>query len=457
MLAQCLQAMACIAAEPTEWYDARMNHVLLQRVWLATAALAACLAVASCGEVSGKAADASRPASQASAQDHANTSAMRSGTFVERVGMTETDRAAQQSAATAGQDNTLEALDAALAEMLLEKAGPSQDASAPAPAPAPDALRMASNTAPEPPPEIRNTAPDTDAPSVLVDLDPLVTLREHEALRDEVGALRETVAALQDEIGTLTDVYLEDLREENKRLRDELRRLFALRMMENRATPIVPRPGDDGLLQRLREEAAMDAMEQAGAYDPAYDPEAIMRQAPPPPPAVREEAPQPEDPLQETPLEQEGVLAVREAAGVRYAVLDEWGRTPEAMAQLAEGLSTLKGMTCAVAAGVPRDELLAMAKALRQEFDQYDNINIEVFEGVANAREYLETGDRTGGHLRLTVSKHASSGKDMILLTQGDEIEVIPWRMSSEPASAPGPEEGPPVLMPIEPDLPAAE
>jgi hypothetical protein len=95
-----------------------------------------------------------------------------------------------------------------------------------------------------------------------------------------------------------------------------------------------------------------------------------------------------------------------------YTVVSEWGRSPEVAASLPGDVSSLIGMALAVSPGMTNDQIEALALDLRENYDAYDNINIEVFDDIAAARSYANEGDVDDAHRVLTISRFRHSGRD---------------------------------------------
>jgi hypothetical protein len=110
-----------------------------------------------------------------------------------------------------------------------------------------------------------------------------------------------------------------------------------------------------------------------------------------------------------------------------YEVIKEWGRSPESAAELGGGASTLIGMVFLVPRGCTREDLEEFGRDLRRQYDGYDNINIEVFDSRNAAQESAEHSVSDPAHRVLTVSKHKSSGRDVILLLDKGITTEIPF------------------------------
>lgn len=206
-----------------------------------------------------------------------------------------------------------------------------------------------------------------------------------ETIAEDLVELRRDVQRLQETLDVCLDSYVYDLREENLRLRKELARLRALQAVGSTASaPQVPMPGD-------------------------YDEEDI-----------------PEIPAVEEPVE--AVAPSSAAASLSYTVVKEWGRTPEEAKRFQPPASSLKGMVCVVPQGASDRELAALGRRFREEFDGFDNINIDVFDNREAAEAYVEHNRASPDHLVLSVSKFSRSGQDAILLFRGRTAIDVPRR-----------------------------
>lgn len=117
--------------------------------------------------------------------------------------------------------------------------------------------------------------------------------------------------------------------------------------------------------------------------------------------------------------------ARRDATPHGFTIVTEWGRSPEVVAELPRNVSSLFGLVAVVAPGMPPDEVEALGKALRQTYNAYDNINIQIFDDFEAAKNYADLDTSSPEHLILTVSKHKNSKWDSILrFTNGVPVEV---------------------------------
>jgi hypothetical protein len=209
------------------------------------------------------------------------------------------------------------------------------------------------------------------------------------ALEREVALLRGRMDHLEETLDVILDEYVVGLRDENDALRREVLRLHALRSMgAEGAVPRIPSPGSD-IIERLLAEEGMVAVGEEPEEDTA--------------------------------------IALASVGGLDYAVVREWGRTPEEAAQLGEGTVSLKGMVCAVPEGSSEGELAAFGRWMRNANGIYDNINIEVFDDVEAARRFAVENVASPEHRVLSVSRHKATDRDVILIMLGGHTQEIPY------------------------------
>ncbi len=258
-----------------------------------------------------------------------------------------------------------------LSEAVFPAPGPAAPAAEPAPAP----------TAVPPP----NAAP----PEALAPVPP----EKGEAmsdLRKEVTGLRSEVKQLSETLDLLVNRVMKDLETENDQLRNEVRRAYD----SGASGPQVPRPGGQ-LIDRVLSEQPLPPPEDAGA---AADAQPSAAQPP---------------------------LPINKPITFSYHIIQEWGRTPEAVAEMGGGTGSLKGLVCVVPRGSQRPELEQMGRDLRAKFDDYDNINIEAFDDETAAKNYAEQNKMSPSHRVLSVSKHQASGRDAILYYENGTVYEI--------------------------------
>lgn len=194
------------------------------------------------------------------------------------------------------------------------------------------------------------------------------------ALRNEIADLRDDLKMLKGSLDVMLNQIMADLREENAVLREEVRRLHQQRAdMGLPDLTLIPRPGGAFIDEVLGGE----------------------EEEPPPPP----------------PFE--------------FTIVKEWGRDPEAAHDSGGGAATLKGMVGVVPRGSLREDVEALGRDLRKQYDAYDNINIEVFDDPVAARQFADTQKGDPDSRVLSVSRHKASGRDTILyLDKGKASEV---------------------------------
>ncbi len=112
-----------------------------------------------------------------------------------------------------------------------------------------------------------------------------------------------------------------------------------------------------------------------------------------------------------------------------FRVVEEWGRNPEVVKELNTNAPSIKGVVGVVPPNSPREKLQELARELRQKYDEYDNINIEVFDDEASAKQYVEKNLLDKEHNVLSISKHKESGRDIITIygvTEPSSINLSP-------------------------------
>ncbi|MBI1321225.1 MAG: hypothetical protein GC168_20050 [Candidatus Hydrogenedens sp.] len=213
-------------------------------------------------------------------------------------------------------------------------------------------------------------AEEGEAPPAEVPAEP-ATL---ESVQAEVAALRTEMRELQETLNLLVNQMMRDLEAENTQLRGEIQRLY-----QRGPSPMdleggfVPRPG-------------------AELFDE------VMNEPPPP-------------------------LAPAEFT---WNVVKEWGREPEVAARLGEGVSSLKGMVVVVPEGAASEDIENLGRELHEQYNTYDNLNIEVYDNQEAAESYAETQVSSDpAHRVLSISKHRGTGRDKILLLQGGQVTEL--------------------------------
>lgn len=113
------------------------------------------------------------------------------------------------------------------------------------------------------------------------------------------------------------------------------------------------------------------------------------------------------------------------AEAFAFTVVDEWGRSPEAVAESGGTASTLIGMAGLVPAGSARSDVVALAKELRTKYKDYDNIVIEVFDNEAAARTFADEQTVDAERRVLSISKAKADGRDLMIYFGGGLPEAL--------------------------------
>ncbi len=254
-------------------------------------------------------------------------------------------------------------------------------------------------------------------------------------LRQDIERLQAQVENLQESLETYMGSLVSRLESENARLRQEIQQLHAQRQASEGASPSgVPQPTQQDWLDEMIEaqtgeypsrppnwlaEAAPGLMDNPAFRDAL---EAYSGTDSAPPALEQESAGQGAaelDPTGDADIQTHGSLA--------YTVTREWGRDPEPEDGSEPGAASLHGMIGAVGPNASDEELLEFAADLRERYDEYDNINIEFFRGARAAQEFAESSVAPPESRVLSVSKHAGTGRDVILLIRGDDVEEYEW------------------------------
>jgi hypothetical protein len=193
-------------------------------------------------------------------------------------------------------------------------------------------------------------------------------------VHSEVALLREHIHQMERSLTFYMDTVVTDLREENAYLRDELARIYANIPLEDRMRPVVPRPGSS-VLNEVQDHAA----------DPNYSPRSSG-----------------------TPVDPSGPLELN--------VVKEWGRTPDQAAEIGRGVHSLKGIIGSVAPGADDETLLQFGRELREQYDEYTNINIVIFDSELAANAYAERNAKSTTRHVITIARHGQTGLDEIYI-----------------------------------------
>mgnify|MGYP003644606561 CR=1 FL=1 len=113
-------------------------------------------------------------------------------------------------------------------------------------------------------------------------------------------------------------------------------------------------------------------------------------------------------------------------APFEFTVVDEWGRSPEVVAELGNDASTLIGIAGVVPPRSAQKDVEALLRDLRAEYEAYDNINIEIFDTEAAAEAFATQQDIDSAHHIASISRYKASNRDvMVYLGDGKLSPVL--------------------------------
>lgn len=236
-------------------------------------------------------------------------------------------------------------------------------------------------------PTVAETPPVIEGP-ITLGAEPEST--EPYGLEEQLADLREEVYQMRASMDQVMGQYVSELKMENERLRRELQRAYA-GQAPGGYQPYIEPPSAGLAVPGMREPAAVPRLE-ANADSPPPGDDAVA-------------------------------LAVH--AGLNYAVIAEWGRSPKDTAHLGGKVSSLRGMVCVVPAGSSDESLLSLGRWFRNEYRDYDNINIEVFDSREAAQAYADSNTPSPEHRVLSVSKHRLTGRDTILMLRNGAMTEV--------------------------------
>lgn len=143
----------------------------------------------------------------------------------------------------------------------------------------------------------------------------------------------------------------------------------------------------------------------------------------------------PQRPATQPDADTEDLMAIAEALSNQlpppdefsFTVVDEWGRSPEVVAELGGDATTVIGLAGLVPPRSEADDVKALLQELRAKYEVYDNINIEIFDTETAARAYAERQIADPAHHVASVSRHKASGRDILLYLGGAQPETVPF------------------------------
>lgn len=121
----------------------------------------------------------------------------------------------------------------------------------------------------------------------------------------------------------------------------------------------------------------------------------------------------------------ENGMALVASSEASYAVIVEWGRTPEKAAAAGPDVQSLQGMICVIPSGTDEADLVGLGQQFQREYEAYDNINIQVFNDMEAAQAYAQTNSQEKGAPVLKVSRYRASGLNTVeVLRDGAYVAV---------------------------------
>jgi hypothetical protein len=112
-------------------------------------------------------------------------------------------------------------------------------------------------------------------------------------------------------------------------------------------------------------------------------------------------------------------------ADFTFTVVDEWGRSPEAVAELGGTASTLIGLAGLVPRGSSRSDVVALAQELRAKYGNYDNVVIEIFDSEAAAQTFADKQTVDAESRVLSIAKSKAEGRDLTIYFGGELPEAL--------------------------------
>jgi hypothetical protein len=222
---------------------------------------------------------------------------------------------------------------------------------------------------------------------------------------EELSELKAQMLRMEQSLQTSLGTTITQLKEENEALKRELRDVYK---ETGKTAPTVPTP-DKALLEQVLKDPQKAAEDPAGvaeavkeATEAAANPDAAKA-------ALRRA-----DPEVAKAVKHRGFLAIA-----------EWGREPEDAAKSNPPRASLKGLIGVINPGASDEELQALGRRLRNDYDKYDNINVEIFDDRATAEGFKSGQQIDEKRHVLSVSRYKASQRDVIvLLTGGKPVEI---------------------------------
>lgn len=169
--------------------------------------------------------------------------------------------------------------------------------------------------------------------------------------------------------------------------------------------------------------SALNGQRPDGPVVPMPDEPARARLPVPGSPA--EAQPKPEMSLEDLAAAQLPAEPAESAVDFEFTVVDEWGRSPEAVAELGGTASTLIGLAGLVPQGSSRSDVVALAQELRAKYADYDNVVIEVFDSEGAAQSFADKQTVDAESRVLSIAKSRAEGRDLAIYFGGELPEAL--------------------------------
>jgi len=192
---------------------------------------------------------------------------------------------------------------------------------------------------------------------------------------------------------------------------------------------------EEGMLNRVTAleaevrdlKSALNGQQTTGPVVPMPDEPARARLPVPGSPVEPEPEPasKPEMSLEDLAAAQLPAEPAAPVADFEFTVVDEWGRSPEAVAELGGTASTLIGLAGLVSQGSTRSDIVALAQELRAKYAEYDNVVIEVFDSEAAAQTFADKQTVDAESRVLSIAKSKAEGRDLTIYFGGELPEAL--------------------------------
>lgn len=229
-------------------------------------------------------------------------------------------------------------------------------------------------------------------------------------LRGEIAALRADLKQLQESLNIILNQITADLRRDNDVLRQE-NQLLREEVQRLGGTPPNMAPATGSPENTAAENRLPAAFPAPTPQDDALPPDSVDAHS-----AESDGVPPPSQETDDT------VPAEPPA----WETVASWGREPEDAKALGPDILSQKGIVGVTAPGAGRGALIALGRALRREYDNYDIINVDIFDDRTEAENYAQNRHPDPRHRVLSIMRHLRTGQDVILLYRDGLAESVP-------------------------------